>query len=125
MQLDRIQLSPEALTAIGAEARLMLLEKRFAELVDQFGYALAFDRSPAAALEADFLIAASTSRKVLADSRPTISVGFFKPNDTGLLAVVNCPVVLADDTEVVLDLIVTGNEFERFITIEDISGVAA
>lgn len=103
----------------------MLMQHDYSRLANRFGYALAYDRAPAAALETDFLNAVASPRNVVSDTHPSIVVKYFAPNDTGLLAVVECTVPVAAGASVLLELIVTGKGEERHITVEDISGVAA
>ncbi len=52
-----------------------------------------------------------------------VVVKYFAPNETGLFAVVECPIRLTDGTSVLLELIVAGRDGEKHITLEDISGV--
>ncbi len=99
----------------------MLMQRNYAGLANRFGYALAYDRAPAAAIEADFLSAVASPCKV---AHPPIAVRYFAPNDTGLFAVVECTVPVADGAAVLLELIVTGKGEEKHITVEDISGAA-
>lgn len=56
--------------------------------------------------------------------RSTI-VKFFAPNETGLVAVVECVIPIADNAAIFLALAVTGDGDEKNIAVEDITGVAA
>lgn len=103
----------------------MLMRRDYSGLVRRFGYALAFDRAPAAAIEADFLSAVASPHSVRGDIPPPTVVKYFEPNDTGLFAVVECIVPVAPGEAVFLALIVTERGDEKHITLEDISGVAA
>ena len=98
----------------------------YAGLASRFGYALAYDRPPTAAIEADFMSAVASPITVASDAYlpAAIAVKYFSPNTTGLFAVVECPVPVADKAAVLLELIVTGKGEEKHITVEDISGVA-
>jgi hypothetical protein len=51
-------------------------------------------------------------------------VKYFGPNDTGLFAVVECSIQVAEGATVLLELVVSGKGEEKHITLEDISGVA-
>lgn len=102
----------------------MLMKKDFSGLAKRFGYALAYDRSPAAALEEDFLRALASPYKMVSTADPEIVVKYFKPNSTGLFAVVECTVAVADGAAVLLDLIVTGTGRKKYICVEGISGTA-
>lgn len=103
----------------------MLMQRDYSGLVQRFGYALAFDRAPANAIEANFLSALASPLNVQSDVPPPAVVKYFAPNDTGLFAVVECIVPVAPGAAVLLELIVTGRGEEKHITVEDISGVAA
>jgi hypothetical protein len=103
----------------------MLMQRDYSGLANRFGYALAHGRMPSAAIEADFLSAVALPLKVASGADPSIAVKYFAPNDTGLLAVVECTVPVADGAAVLLELVVAGKGEEKHITVEDISGVAA
>jgi hypothetical protein len=59
------------------------------------------------------------------NNQPPTNPGRFKPNSTGLFAVVECIVPIAEGTAVLFELIVSGKGEEKHIAIEDISGVTA
>jgi hypothetical protein len=127
MKLLPAQTSETALCSIGEDARALLLRRDYSSLASRFGYALAYDRMPAVALEADFLNAAASpiaaeSGACLSDA---VTVKYFSPNDAGLFALVECPVPVADGNVVLLELVVTGSGEEKNITVEDISGATA
>lgn len=124
MKLLPTQTDEKSLSALGEEARALLLRRDFAGLANRFGYALAYDRAPAAAIEADFLSAVASPLTASSSAQP-IGVKYFAPNDTGLFAVVECPVPVADGAAVLLELIVAGKGEEKHITVEDISGATA
>lgn len=125
MKLLPSQIDAASLSAFGEEARTLLMRQDYSGLANRFGYALAYDRSPSAAIEADFLRAAASPYKVAPDGNLPIEVKYFSPNDTGLFAVVECTVPVADGAAVLLELIVAGKGEEKHIAVEDISGVAA
>lgn len=125
MKLLPSQTDDASLLAFGEEARALLMRHDYSELANRFGYALAYDRAPSAAIEADFLSAAASSHQVASSARLPIAVKYFAPNDTGLFAAVECTVPVADGAAVLLGLIVAGKGEERRITVEDISGVTA
>ena len=96
----------------------------FAGLANRFGYKLAFDREPAAAIEADFMKAAASPHEGMCDETQSIVVKYFEPNSTGLFALVECAVPVAESAAVLLELIVSGKGEEKYIAVEDISGVS-
>jgi len=125
MKLSPTQTNERSLSAIGEEACGMLMRRDYSGLANRFGYALAHDRAPAAAIETDFLRAVASPHHVRSDASPSIVVKYFAPNDTGLFAVVECTVPVAPGAAVLLELIVAEKGEEKHITVEDISGVAA
>ena len=126
MKLLPTQTDAASLSAFGEEARALLMRQDYAGLASRFGYALAYDRPLVAAIEADFMSAAASPIPVASGAYlpPAITVKYFSPNTTGLFAVVECPVPVAENAAVLLELIVTGRGEEKHITVEDISGVA-
>jgi len=102
----------------------MLVRRDYSGLVNRFGYARAFDRDPAAAIEDDYFSAAASPLEVEPNEDFRVTVKYFKPNSTGLFAVVECIVPVAERAAVLLELIVTGKGDEKHIAMEDISGVA-
>lgn len=126
MKLLPTQLDEASLSAFGEEARALLVRHDYAGLANRFGYALAYDRPPAVAIEADFMSAAASPIIVASGASlpPVITVKYFSANTTGLFAVVECPVPVADKAAVLLELIVAGKGEEKHISVEDISGVA-
>ena len=125
MKLLPTQIDDASLTSLGEEARTLLLERDYVGLANSFGYALAYGRTPAAAIEADFISAAKSPITVGTDGclLHPITVTYFSPNDTALFAVVNCPVPVAGNSVVLLELVVAGSDQEKNITLEEISGV--
>jgi hypothetical protein len=126
VKLLRTQTDQASLSALGEEARALLVGRDYVGLASRFGYALALDRPLSAAIEADFKSAAASP--VTAGSGayfpPAITVKYFSPNSAGLFALVECTVPVTDKAAVLLELIVTGKDEEMHITVEDISGVA-
>lgn len=125
MKLSPTQTDKMSLSAFGEEARAMLMRHDYSGLANRFGYALAYDRAPAVAIETDFLRAVASPHNVCSDTCPPTVVKYFASNDTGLFAVVECTVPVAPGAAVLLELIVAGTEEEKHITVEDISSVAA
>ncbi len=100
----------------------MLVRRDFTGLADRFGYALAFGRAPSAAIEADFNTAVASGSDEFAAGSPSIALAYFKPNDTGLIASIDCTLAVGDEASVFLSLVVTGEGEDRYVTLEDISG---
>lgn len=126
MKLLPTQIDETSLSSFGEKARALLLRHDFAGLASQFGYARAYERPPADALEADFLSAVAWPITVTSGAYlpAAISVKYFSPNTTGLFAVVECPLPVAEEAAVLMELIITCKGEEKHITVEDITGVA-
>ena len=127
MQLLESQTNASSLSALGAEAIGLLCSGEFRALAERFGYALAFDREPAKAIEEDLAAClAEIKSKVLAPSNVhrSATVKFFKANTTGLFAVVECPVPTENGAELLVELIVTLAREHKYVTLEQISVAA-
>jgi hypothetical protein len=84
---------------------------------------ISYGREPAAAIEADYSRAVASPLEVASKDHSSVRVKYLKPNDTGLFAVVEYIVPVAGRAAVLLELIVTGLNEEKHITLEGISGV--
>ena len=121
MKLHPSQVTEDSLASMGKEACTMLIEHDYSGLAERFGYALSYNRIPEAAIEEDFLLATSATKRMVESKPPSIFVKYFEPNDTGLYAVVECNIPISSQSSVALELIITGNA-EKHITLEGISG---
>jgi hypothetical protein len=101
----------------------MLMRRDYAGLAGRFGYALAYDRELAAAIEADFITAATSPHNKAPEESPSIVLTYFKP-DSGLFAAVDCTVSIGEAASVFLSLIITEKGEDKYATLEDICGVA-
>lgn len=113
-----------SLAGLGAEVVELLCSGQLASLAQQFGYALAFGREPVAALEEDMrerLAQANAVSFVAKGGADAISVKYFKPNDTGLFAVIECDVDTDNGLEALVELVVTRIDTGFYITLEQIS----
>jgi hypothetical protein len=112
---------------LGVEALRLLCSGKIVDLATRFGYALAYQREPAGAIQDDlkFCLAELGASSLQTPLDPATKVKYFKPNDTGLLAVVECLALADDGTQVLVELVVTRNDAEKHATLEDISAVTA
>ncbi|MGR9117577.1 MAG: hypothetical protein ACU85E_17665 [Gammaproteobacteria bacterium] len=124
MKLLPAQTDEHSLSSLGKAASAMLMRHDYSGLVNRFGYARAFDRDPATAIEADYSRAAASHIEAAPNEHFQVTVKYFKPNSTGLFAVVECIVPVAERAAVLLELIVTEKGEEKHIAVEDISGIA-
>ena len=125
MKLLPKQTGESTLASFGNEAAAMLMQRDYASLASRFGYALAYGRELAAAIEEDYERAMATPIETKPNTSSSVKVKYFTPNDSGLFALVECVVPVAGKSAVLLELVVTGNSEEKHITVEGISSVAA
>lgn len=93
-------------------------------LAERFGYALAYDRDIALAIQQDFEQCLSEAESPSTPKSTSIQVKYFKPNDAGLYALVECVTAVNERANVLIELIVAGGGDEKYITLEQISYVA-
>ena len=122
MKVLESQTGVDSLAAFGAAAAALLRNRQFRSLADRFGYARAFDREPAQALAADLasVLADIPGATGLVRVQEPI-VKYFEPNDTGLFALVECPIRTNASSSVLLELVVSGPGPVRWVGVEDIS----
>lgn len=125
MKLSSSQLDVGSLRVLGERAVSLLVLRNYAELVSEFGYALAHGRDAAAVLQEDFARAAASPHVIPIKDKQPVSVSYFQPNSSGLFALVEGTVPLTASSGVLLELIVTGTSEDAHITVEGISGASA
>ena len=125
MKLLPKQTDESSLASFGKEAAAMLIQRDYESLASRFGYALAYGRELAAAIEEDYERATATPIEINPNTLSSVKVKYFNPNTSGLFAVVECVVPVAGKSPVLLELVVTGSSEEKHITVENISSVAA
>ncbi len=123
MKLLPSQTDERSLARLGEEVVALLTRRDFAAVADRFGYSLAYGREAAAAIEADFLRAASAPLDAAEEEGPSIKVTPFKPNLMGLCAMVECRVTVAEGAAIRIELIVAEKEGAKHITLDEISGL--
>lgn len=122
MRLLDSQLDEPSLAKFGEEACRLFIARDFRGLADRFGYALAYDRDIAAAIEADF--ERCLSGRGSQDSRvESVTVKHFFPNITALLSVIEC-VLVDTSVRILIELIVAKNDENRNLYLEDINAMA-
>jgi hypothetical protein len=123
MRLEDNQLDEESLASFAVDAARLLCEENYPELASRFGYALAFDRVVAEALEQDLIncLREHEAQHLTKPLLQTQKVGYFKQNEIGLYALAEITLETNNRSKVLLELIITSNGNEKFICIEDIS----
>lgn len=126
MEISGNQLDEASLAAFGTEALQLLAAGDFAALAERFGYALASNQDPASAIQQDLessLASVGANSLALADAQAP-SVRYFKTNDTGLFALIEGRAPTNNGKAVLVELVVTGNEAKKRLTLEQISDAA-
>ena len=126
MKITVDQTDPRSLADFGALAVRLLCAGDLATLAQQFGYALAYDRDPASAIREDLALSlADVGASALGQpSSSPPSVSYFKPNDTGLFALVEQQIPTDGKGQVLLELIITGQGPDKHVVLEQVSAAA-
>ena len=122
--MEIASLETTTLSALGREAVGYLLQNDYPSLANRFGYALAYGRDTAKAIQEDlakvlFDLGAGAIASEQKCAEP--SVGFFAPNSDRLLALVECPVLADNGATLLIELVATGSAAKMSFTLEDIS----
>jgi hypothetical protein len=118
------QLNDTTLSRLGIEAVGLLLSGNYVELAHRFGYAMAYERMPAEAIEEDFsscIQAHCWCPLDHTDIEPSISMKYFKPNDSALLAVVECTIQMNTDAYMLVELVASRGNDGIYLTLEDLN----
>lgn len=123
MEIDSIQTESASLAAFAINAAHLLVAGNIHALVEQFGYARALGRDCAEAVRVDL---ASTLEElgattVVSADRQEPRVSYYKANDTGLFALVECIIPTDNGKSLLIELIVTTDGRSTNITLEDLS----
>ncbi len=126
MKITEDQMEHQHLASLGLEAIQLLCSGELSALASRFGYALAYDRDPAIVIQEDL---ASCLTKLGANTlappgNPVPKVGYFKKNDTGLIALIEFLLFADNEKQLLVELVVTGNSTEKHLTLEQISVTA-
>lgn len=124
MKLSESQLEKSTLAEFGHRAAALLSKGDFDALASQFGYALALQRDPAKAIAED-LSSILCGRSAPGETESSqVSVKYFEPNDTHLLAVVECLVPMAAGVQILLELVAARNGEAIHLFLEDLRTAA-
>jgi hypothetical protein len=131
MQNAHVQLATDhrdvdSLRALGTEAIRLLCVGDLEGLYERFGYALAFDRDPIAAIHEDLASSLSqvSATALVQTGYENIRVSYFSANETGLFALVECLLRTDNGKHLLLELIVTRDGPDAYITLEQLTGAA-
>ena len=127
MELAEDQTDPASLAAFGTDAARLLCTGRFDALAAEYGYALAYDRLEAVAIQQDLarcLFELRASSLAITDLPPQTSVKYFKPNGSFIFAIVECVLPTTGCGKVLLELVVTSKGQQKHVCLEDVSVLA-
>lgn len=123
MKLLDHQLDEVSLVRFGEEACQLLIGREFSELAARFGYALRGNCDEASAIEID-LRRCLPDRGVLKSEVVSVTVRSFKPNDIGLISLIECTLLYDKSVRVLVELIVAKSAQSHNLFLEEISGMA-
>ena len=123
MQISKMQFGPDHLAALGMDAVQLLRAGNYSALGERFGYVFAFERDPAFAIQE--ALASCLTELQATGLAPvgsgTPKVSYFQPNDSTLIALVEIWLATDNGKELLVELVVTGDESNRHITLEEVS----
>ena len=106
---------------LGEELCRNLLNQDYACIAQKFGYAIAFKKSPAAAIKEDFEHSVIESGGTLENSKFNVAVKVFPSGTVGFVYLIKCRFIFANSEKEVLAEII---ENENGFYLEQISCVA-
>lgn len=126
MQITDDQTDARSLSGLGSLAVRLLCSGDFTTLAAQFGYALAYDRDPTTAIREELAQSLAGLGASGLGPPPTQlpAVSYFKPNDTGLFALVEQRIPTDNGGHVLLELIVSSRGPDKHVVLEQISAAA-
>jgi hypothetical protein len=128
MKLLANQIDEASLSRFGEEVVSLLKKRDFSTLANRFDYAFTFERPTATALEEDLqtsIAACQGSSKNQDPVTASIVVKYFRPNKSGLFAVVESLFDATKGCPVLAELIVSSDGKDRYVTPEEISSATA
>lgn len=124
MRLLKSQTDENSLSQLGEEVIELLQRSDFQSLADRFGYALAYGADPVTAIRADLLNCLTeydASSEHAIDVSPSVTVKYFKPNESCLFALVECVFKASNGCPVLAELIVTSHNEDQHAILEEVS----
>jgi hypothetical protein len=117
------QFNEEFLTSVGEQAVRLLHGREYDALADKFRYALARGRPTAVAIRQDVAESLrAAGGELRSNATPKTSISWLEPNDTGLLAVIECKLPVDGGTgNVLIELVVTATPESKHVTLEEVS----
>ena len=126
MEISESQMDRQSLERFGHEAAVLLRTGDFDALAERFGYAMAYGRELASAIEADLKAESPNDIVSIGDTAPYLMIKYYDADafeSTGLVAAVECIAHLADGAAFEFSLVVTGKGARRYISLESVGRV--
>ncbi|WP_114238793.1 hypothetical protein [Dyella sp. C9] len=126
MRINEGQMDRQALARFGEEAIALLKAGDFVALAARFGYALAYGREPAKAMESDLIACLSEDEGSPGPMNPSIAIKYYDAQaveSIGVSAAIECTTRLAHNSAILLALVVTGSGEEHHVSLEGFSRV--
>lgn len=124
MKLLQNQVDNNQFSRLGEELVLLFEKRDFSSIADRFGYALAYGRDPAKAIEEELLSCVSAFQRLPQPQdvvSPSIVVKRFTDTNLSLVAVIECHFFMAGGCPVLAELIVTGKGEDKYVSLEQVS----
>ena len=120
------QTSADSLAALCREACELLCAGNYSLLAEKFGYALAYEREPSAAIQQELAQSLEELHASRLEGTPAglPSVKYFQPNETGLYALAEQDIPTDNGKHVLLELIITDHPSGKHVALEQISAAA-
>ena len=128
MKITNNEINDTALSSYGLKAVHLINEQNYNKLAELFGYALSYGEKPASMIEKEIvscLSQAGSDAKLQTSDNTDIVVKYFDKNNINLIAVVECLIPIKNGVgEVLIELIVAGENNDNHISLEQISYAA-
>jgi hypothetical protein len=124
MKISGFQMDKHSLEQFAQEATSLLQNGNFVTLAERYGYAMAYGREPASAIEAD--LSNRLEERGRSVGIPFIEIKYFNEEatkSTGLVAAIDCVAYMPGDSAVQFSLVVTRKDSHRYISLESVDRV--
>jgi hypothetical protein len=127
MEILDTQTDKASLLQLAADGIGLLASGDFDAVASRFGYALAYGRDRSMAIRADLAVYLSeigSANLMPVSAPPNTSVAYFKPNETGLFAALDCVVPTNNGAKILVSFVVSTKGARKYFSLEGLSTVA-
>lgn len=124
MQIAPNSADEASLSLIGFEAARLLFSNDISQLVSHFVYAISLGRDPITAVKQDlaYCLSRLSARKLSSSTHSVrVFVKPFKPNTMPVSAAIECYIKTDNNSDILVELIVSAKESELHVTLEQLS----